>query len=94
MSDNETKAISLRTQAMACLQEAEALDGLKPFIITHEHRHGVSTYLAWFRGMPTEEQAAAIIEEEFEPEIEESISIAGNLKLQEVAGVWPSPRNG
>lgn len=41
----ETKAIDLRTKALACLQEAQAIDGLKPYCIIHRHEYGTSAYL-------------------------------------------------
>lgn len=93
MSDNETKAIALRTQAMACLQEAETLDGLKPFVVTHTYKYGITTYVLWAQSEPTEAQIVAGLDCEFEPESGDSLDVDGNLKLQEMTGVWPSPRN-
>lgn len=81
------RALALRAQAVGLLQEAQALDGLKPFTVTHSHRFGDTTYLVWSAQEPTEQQAVAVLESEFEPERDEHLAIEGNHTLEEVAGL-------
>lgn len=86
------KALALRAQAVGLLQEAQALDGLKPFTVTHSHRFGDTTYLVWSAQEPTEQQAVAVLESEFEPERDEHLAIEGNHTLEEVAGLATNAR--
>ena len=55
--------------------------------MTHTHRSGQSTYLLWAKEPPTPEQCAAVLDSEFEPERDESLSVEENLLLEELTGV-------
>jgi len=79
----------LRAKALALLQEAHTLDGRRPFIVTHSHRAGSTAYIGWFKGRPSEHEAAGLLEEEFEPEREEYLSIDDTVSLESMAGVNP-----
>lgn len=81
------RALLLRAQALALLQEAQAIDGLKPFTVTHTHREGESTYVVWAPEPPTEGQVEAVLESSFEPYRDETLVIEGCHTLEELTGV-------
>lgn len=78
-------AQSLRAQALELLKQAHELDGLQPYSITHEHKYGAGSYIGWFNAEPSEEQAVAILDVEFEPERNETIYV-NVLDLAELTG--------
>jgi hypothetical protein len=78
-------AQALREQARNLLEQAEGLDGQKAFVIAHEHEYGTSIYLRWFREHPSEEEAAAVMDSEFEPDREEYLTIEP-LGLDDMTG--------
>jgi len=84
---NAIKALKLRVEALALLQQAEALDHLKPYAVTHEHRSGLSTYLLWASHAPTTEQACAVLDAPFEAELDETLEIKSDFTLDELTGV-------
>jgi len=91
-NSDQPKSIALRTQALALLEQAQTLDGLQPFIITHRHNHGSSAYIAWFTREPNNDEAAAILESEFESERGEELSIESSVTLGELTAVSDSSR--
>lgn len=82
---DQTKALSLRAQALALLEQAQAIDGLKPFVVMHDHEFGASGYVCWFDREPRQEEAEAILETEFEPDRGERLQV-DSLTLAELAG--------
>ena len=80
----------LRSQALALMREAQSIDGLRPFLVIHEHKGGGTPYIAWATSEPTVEQAASILESEFEPEREEFLTVDDSLRLEEMTGTAPS----
>lgn len=92
MTDSDqTKAIELRTKALGLLQEAQALDGLKPFIVNHRHEYGSTSYMCWFNQEPTADEAADVLVCVFEPDRGEEINIE-SVTLDELTGVSLSSR--
>lgn len=89
---DQTKSISLRTQALALLEQAQAIDGLKPFVVMHDHEYGTTGYLCWSGHEPDEEQAEAVLEADFDPDRGERLTIVDSLTLAELAGVAVSSR--
>lgn len=87
-----TKALQLRTQALAILQEAQQLDGLKPYTVTHSHCAGNSTYIIWATSMPSEEQAKTVLDSAFEPWRDEHLTVEGHHFLDDVAGTSVTSR--
>lgn len=90
--DNETKALQLRTKALALLKEAATLDGLKPYGVTHHHAYGASTYLLWAAEVPNEDEATRVLDAEYEPDKDEEINIETSLTLEELTGVAVTAR--
>lgn len=86
------KGMLLRTKALALLQEAQAVDGLKPFTVTHTHSFGESTYVLWAAEKPTQEQAEAVLDSEFEPDHEETLAVEDCFSLEEMSGVAVTAR--
>lgn len=76
----------LRAAAARLLAEAQAMDGLSPYLVVHQHKHGESNYVAWAAAQPNEEQAAAVLHSEFEPDLNEYLNISGPLDLAEITG--------
>lgn len=87
-----TDALMLRVKALALLQQAEALDGLRPFMVIHEHDMGAAGYLAWNHDVPSEKEASAVLTSEFEAGREEVLTVMSDVTLDEIAGVAPSAR--
>lgn len=86
------KGLLLRTKALALLQEAQAVDGLKPFTVTHTHSFGESTYVLWAAEKPTQEEAKAVLDSEFEPDREETLVVEDCFSLEEMSGVAVTAR--
>ena len=86
------KAMDLRKQALALLQQAQAIDGLKPFTANHTHRFGETTYIIWSEQTPDEDGAASVVAAKFEPELEETLFIQEGITLQQMTGVDPATR--
>lgn len=89
---NVERSLTLRAQALALLQEASSLDGLRPFVASHRHAYGDTTYMLWASRTPAQEDLSAILDAEFEPEKGECIVIEENLSLEAVAGTDPACR--
>ena len=87
-----TKALQLRAQALALLQEAQQIDGLKPFTVTHTHRFGNSTYVLWAKSMPDQDQAISVLDSAFEPERDEYLAIEDGHSLEEMTGASATSR--
>lgn len=85
------KAMDLRKQALALLQEAQAIDGLKPFTANHSHRFGETTYIIWSAQTPDEDEATSVLEDEFESELE-TLFIQEGITLEQMTGVDPATR--
>lgn len=92
--DVHTKALQLRTQAQALLEEAQALDGLKPYAVVHDHQYGVSCYLAWCDREPSQTQAESILDCEFEADRSESLHVLSDMTIAELCGVSLASRMG
>jgi hypothetical protein len=69
-NDPASPAHVLRSGALDLIRRAEAIDGLKPFMVMHEHREGVTGYLMWFEKEPDEAQLVAGLPVEFDPDRE------------------------
>jgi len=87
MSNHEsTEALSLRVQALALLQQAQQIDGLKPILINHRHQYGSTGYLVWSAEDLTEKVASKMTDSNFEPELDETLDIESVISLEQVAG--------
>jgi hypothetical protein len=88
------KALSLRAQAQALLEQAAELDGLKPFQLTYVHRHGEVHAFAWAPASPDEEQVAQMLGIDFNPD-QEWVAVGADLDFETLCGVRarhePSP---
>lgn len=84
---NHTKALHLRAQAQGLLDQAAAIDGLKPYCVVHEHEFGVSTYLIWHTTQLTQQMAEGLLDSEFEPERGEQLTVHEDFTSAELAGV-------
>lgn len=84
ISDQE-KAEELRVQALELLRQAQDLDGKKPFLVTHSHQYGDTNYIGYFEEAPTQEQAEALLESDFEEDRDETLNI-DELNIAELIG--------
>lgn len=50
------EAQTLRKLAQALLEQAQQIDGLHPYVITHSHRHGDTVYATWSASAPSDTQ--------------------------------------
>jgi hypothetical protein len=90
--DQDTRARLLRAKALGLLEEAGAIDGLKPFLVTHQFGNGAANYLLWSREAPNEAEAESVLDAEFEPDRDEYLGIDDTLTLQELTGLAPTAR--
>jgi hypothetical protein len=86
------KALQLRVEALALLEQAAALDGLQPFSVTHRHEYGASTYLLWAAEPPDENDAARVLDVDFEPDKDEELHVETQFTLEELVGVAVTTR--
>lgn len=54
-------AAAMRAAALAMLDKASQLDGMKLYAIEHDHRHGTDTHYAWFAHPPSHEEMEQVI---------------------------------
>lgn len=76
----------MRIVARDMLGRAQVADGLRPFLVIHDHRFGASHYIAWAKNNPTEQEAQSILDSEFEPHRDEYLNINLLDDLGELAG--------
>jgi len=91
-TDKITEGLRLRTHAIALLQQAQEIDGLRPFSVTHNHRHGSSTYMLWAHELPRNEDAALVTQGEYDGESNETLDIETYFDLEEICGVSVTSR--
>ena len=84
--------LQLRVQALALLKAAQAMDGLKPFTVTHSHATGESTYVLWAKEITTVDQAESVLDSVFEPDKDEWLAVEENFALEEMTGVAVTAR--
>lgn len=80
---------ALREQAIRLLERAQALDGLKPFLVRYEHGQGVDAGIAWARHMrhgDARNVADFFCRDDFNPMSERFEADA--LELGQMAGVF------
>lgn len=77
---------SLRLQALILLKQAQELDGLSPYNVTHRHSHGYSSYVGWFPTTPSQDEMLTLLEEDFEPERDEGLEAEPGFSLEAMTG--------
>lgn len=85
-------ALDLRKEARALLEKAQALDGLRPYAVTHEFESGSSSYIAWGGNELSEIDAFSVLDSRFEKDRGESLIVANCFTLAELTGVAPASR--
>lgn len=80
----------LRAKAFALMKEAEAIDGLKPYLISHRHEFGMAGYIGWANTEVTTLMASSILDSPFEEGKGKFLSIEDRITLDELTGVLPS----
>jgi hypothetical protein len=77
----------LRAKALALLQEAQSIDGLKPFfaIHVHENEYGEIPYVVWAKSNPGDD-VQVMFEADFDPD-SEFISVYEGFDLESMVGV-------
>jgi hypothetical protein len=77
----------LRRQALALLEQANELDGLKPYAVVHEHAFGTSAYMCWSNSPegPNQEDAESVLDSEFEEDKDEVLTIQ-KMDLSDLTG--------
>ncbi|TXI09412.1 MAG: hypothetical protein E6Q76_05775 [Rhizobium sp.] len=81
-SPSQAPLYTLRSIAAAVLRLASEADGLIPHAVTHSHRHGISSYMGWFKKAPTQKEIVHRFDIDFEPERDEFIdysSLSGDV---------------
>lgn len=83
-------APDMRKEALELLEKAQGIDGLKPFVVMHEHAYGTSGYMCWSNSEdPSRDEASSVLDSEFEEDRNETLSIQ-SIDLNELTGVAPS----
>jgi len=84
--DGAGEAQALRVRATQLLLDACRRDKLQPFLVTHQHNYGATSYVCWNETPPTEQEVTPILESAFEPERGESLTIEDQVRLDELTG--------
>jgi hypothetical protein len=84
--EQNTPARALRRQALEVLQEAERLDGLKAFTVTHVYMHGEGHWVVWARQTPVLAELQTTFPD-FEPDLDEFRSVSAPMPLQVLVGL-------
>lgn len=78
----------LRELARAALTAAQQIDGLVPYLVEHDHRHGTSKCLRWGpKEQPTRLQLIGVLEESFEPAAGEFLSASSDFTIEDMTGL-------
>jgi hypothetical protein len=84
--------LNLRIQALALLNQAHALDGLRPFLGIHSHRHGEDEQFMWAPEAPSQEELKVVFREGYESGRNESLESEAIRDLDVLVGVAPEAR--
>ena len=84
-SGQQPEATQLRKQAFDLLSKANDLDGRSPFAVVHQHEYGTTTYVVWNKRPPTQQEAIAALDSEFEPDKGEFLAIC-TMSIDDLAG--------
>lgn len=83
-------ALDMRKEALELLEKAQGIDGLKPFIVMHEHAYGTSGYMCWSNSEdPSRDEVSSVLDSEFEEDREETLTVQ-SIELDELTGVAPT----
>ncbi len=80
------RAQRLRAEPNQLLSEANATDQLAPYIVTHQHQDGESSYVCWSQSTPTESQMEQLLESKYEPGLNKFLFIKTQVRLEELTG--------
>lgn len=80
------QGMQLRAKALALLEQAQSIDGLKPMTVTHTFEYGHGTHLLWAKEVPTPRAAAIAIQADFEPGNGETLVIEHRNTLANFVG--------
>ena len=83
-------SMDLRREALGLLKMAQALDGLQPYVVMHDHEYGVSSYIGWGGDDLTPDEATSILDAQFEYDKGETVVVDDGITLEEMTGVSPS----
>lgn len=82
------KAKEYRLQALSLLKEAQAIDGVRPFLVTHLHAvgNGADSYVVWSNLYPGDEEASAVLPSGLKFDEGEALIIDDEITLEDVTG--------
>lgn len=81
------QGMQLRAKALALLERAHSIDGLKPMTVTHTFEYGQGTHLLWAVEVPSPAAAAIAIRADFDPSSGETLVIEHRNTLADFVGV-------
>lgn len=84
-------ALGMRKQIEDLMNQVHELDGKSPYSVIHEFDGGVSVYVLWSKGEPTQDEMKAVLDYEFNPDFDRLSS--GPLCLDEMAGSYDALSN-
>lgn len=88
----EVTAFKLRKAALSLLREAHAIDGLKPYLIIHEHRFGTDGHIRWSDKELQQDEIESSLDGAFDVDREEKLTISNGFGLDDLTGVSPLVR--
>lgn len=88
----EVTAFNLRKEALSLLREAQAIDGLKPYFIIHEHRFGTDGHIRWSDKELQQDEIESSLEGAFDADREETLTVSNSFELDDLTGVSPLVR--
>ncbi|PRD92271.1 hypothetical protein C6P88_16570 [Burkholderia contaminans] len=83
----KTEAMVLRVKALGLLQQAEAVDALKPFVVLIGHGDETTACLAWNHNEPSRKEVEALLGGELGAHRGHRVLVESKVTLEEIAGV-------
>ena len=80
----------LRADALRLLQQAQLMDSMGPYLVTHTHAGGFDSYILWACGLPTIQEAIDQLPLIFEPELGETVVIQPSFALEDFTCMYPN----
>ncbi|MBR8291223.1 hypothetical protein [Burkholderia cenocepacia] len=87
MKEAKTEAMVLRVKALGLLQQAEAVDALKPFVVLIGHGDETTACLAWNHNEPSRKEVEALLGGELGTRCGHRVLVESKVTLEEIAGV-------
>ncbi len=81
---------ALRAEALRILQQAQSMDNMGPFLVTHTHSGGFDSYILWASELPTVQEAVDQLPLIYEPDLGDTVRIEPSFSLEDFTCMYPN----